>query len=308
VDFTAMEDSGQMVLEETADISLASRLWFDVKNPDFILQPGELEKVNFKLTIPEDAERGGYYSVLIFEPRLPSFYFEEGALIKNIPQIGVLFLTSVGKFTLEPETSEKIQIVDFSLPKEKRLTGLENFIKRGIGSIVHAAEFSIVEGPFLNFILKIKNNDIYHIRPSGHLLIYNIFGKVVGDIEIPKRTILPGKTRIFPADFAPEIPDRLKFLPASVSNFLVKNFFVGKYVAELDLEAETGFTGEIIKPETKILLTFFSLPWKFWLLFILILTSAIILFVKYRNRIRKAIKIIFSKKRPAENPDQPLKE
>jgi len=109
VDFTAEEESGQMIFDEfSQDPSFVSRFWFKIENPDFILESGETEEIKFQIRVPDNAEPGGHYAVLIFEPRLPSFYFEEQAIIRNIPEIGVLFLTSVQKFTLEPDTEHKL--------------------------------------------------------------------------------------------------------------------------------------------------------------------------------------------------------
>jgi hypothetical protein len=297
VDFTAADDSGQMLFYESLqEPSIASRLWFKIENPDFILDPGEVQEVRFKIEVPEDAEPGGHYAVMIFEPRFPSFYFKEESVVRNIPEIGVLFLTSVQKFTLEPDTENKLEISEFSFPKEKRLVTLENFVSRLLGSVALATEVNIVENPFLNFILRIKNNDIYHIKPSGRIVIYNFWGKRVGETEIRQLTILPGRVRIFPVEFKPQIPEKLKFLPASIADFLVRNFFVGKYEARIELVAKSPVITGILEPDIPIVLTFFSLPWKFWLSFILILGSSIFLITKYRHRLKTALKILFNLK------------
>lgn len=295
VDFTAEENSGEMLFDEVSqDPSIASRKWFEIENPDLILEPEERREVKFSINVPENAEPGGHYSIVIFEPRLPSFYFEPYELPpgfeewtpapRAIPVVGVLFLLSVKTLSLEPEIQQKLEIVEFSLPKEERILVLENIFSKIAANIAQAAEFTITEKPPSKFILRIKNNDIYHIKPFGKVLIYNIFGKKVGETEIPKRTVLPGKTRAFPVEFSPEIPAELKWLPASISNFLVQNFFVGKYQAKLELQ-----------PNAPAVLTFFSFPWKFWLSFILIFGLLIFSTLKYRKRIKAALKILLSK-------------
>lgn len=316
VDFTAEEDSGEMIFDEASqDPSVASRKWFKIENPDLILEPGERKKVLFSINVPENAEPRGYYSVMIFEPRLPSFYFEEtgeatGEVIpvqpRAIPVVGVLFLTSIKTFALEPEVKEKLEVVEFSLPKEERIktlevafSGVQRTYQRLSASIspVYAAETSEIEitkkAPS-SFILRIKNNDIYHIKPYGKVLIYNFFGKKVGEAEIPQRTILPGQIRKFPVEFSPEIPEKLKWLPASVSNFLVQNFFVGKYGARIELQTKSPLTAEVFQPEIPVVLTFFSLPWHFWLTFILIFAMIIFFSIKYRKRIVLAMKTLLS--------------
>ncbi|GAI28116.1 unnamed protein product [marine sediment metagenome] len=109
--------------------------------------------------------------------------------------------------------------VEFSVPKKERLVALENMASKLLGSIALAAEFEITKKSPSSFILRIKNNDIYHIKPFGKVLIYNIFGKKVGEAEIPQRTILPGKIRRFPVEFSPSIPNYLKWLPESIADF-----------------------------------------------------------------------------------------
>jgi len=296
VDFTAEEESGQMIFDEfSQDPSFVSRFWFKIENPDFILESGETEEIKFQIRVPDNAEPGGHYAVLIFEPRLPSFYFEEQAIIRNIPEIGVLFLTSVQKFTLEPDTENKLEISEFSFPKEKRLVSLENFVSRLLGSVALATEINIVENPFFNFILKIKNNDIYHIKPSGKIIIYNFWGKRVGEVEIKQMTILPGKVRIFPVEFKPEVPEKLKWLPAWISSFFFQNSFIGRYQARLELQAKSPVTTELLQLNIPTALTFFSLPWKFWLGMILILSMFVFYSLKYKKRIKKAVRILFTR-------------
>jgi len=285
-DFTAAEETGEMLFDESSqDPSFASRFWFEIENPNFILEPDEIKEVKFSIEVPENAEPGGHYAVILFEPQLPSFYFKEGQP-RAIPVVGVLFLLSVKTFSLEPEVKQKLEVVEFGIPKEERLVTLENFISRLKASVTRAAEFNIVEKSPSKFILRIKNNDIYHLKPFGKVLIYNIFGKKVGETEVPKMTILPGKTRQFPVEFSPEIPENLKWLPASISNFLVQNFFVGKYQAKLELQ-----------PSIPAILTFISLPWKFWLSFIFVSGLLFFLLLKYRKRIKLAFKTLFYPKK-----------
>ncbi len=296
VNFSAEEETGQMLFDEALqDISINPSLWFKIEKPDFILDPDEVEKIKFQIQVPENAEPGGHYAVMVFKPSLPSFYFKEEALVKNIPEIGVLFLVSVKRFSLELEVEQKLEIVEFSVAKEKRILGLENLLSKTLGGVIFASGLEIVEDSYLNFILKIKNNDIYHIRPSGRLLIYNWFGKRVGEAEVPKLTILPGRTRVFPVEFKPEVPEILKWLPASISNLLVRNFFIGKYQAELELGVKSPVATEIFRANIIDVLTFFSLPWRFWLTTIFILGLLTFIFRIYKNRIKLFLKTLLTK-------------
>jgi len=293
VNFTASDETGGTSFDEASeDPSISSRKWFEIENPSFILDAGETEKVNFTISVPENAEPGGHYAVMFFEPQLPSFYFEEKKP-RVVPVIGVLFLSSVKTFTLEPEVEEKLKVVEFAVPPEERLVALENLTSAFMGGIVQAAsEVTITKKSPSNFILRIQNNDIYHIKPFGKVLIFNIFGKKVGEAKVPQTTILPGRIRQFQVKFSLEIPDYLKWLPESISNFLARNFFFGKYQAKLVMET----SDKIRETEMDWLLvanmSFFSFPWQFWISFILIVLLFIFILVKYRKRIVLSLKVL----------------
>ena len=306
-DFTAKEDSGEMEFDEMSqDAAIASRKWFVIENPNLILEPAEKREIRFSINIPGDAEPGGHYSVMLFEPQLPSFYFKPGQP-RTIPVVGVLFLFSVKTFALEPELEEKLEVVEFSLLKKERIAVLESFFRlvsrsfsRGLASInpAYAAEPSEIQiagkAPS-SFVLRIKNNDIYHIKTYGKISIYNIFGQKVGETEVLQKTILPGKTRAFPVELSLEMPAYLKWLPVSLANFLVQNLFFGRYQAKLELKAKTPLVAEIFRPAAPFVLNFFSLSWHFWLPFILIFSILIFLTVKYRKRIKLALKALWTK-------------
>lgn len=280
-DFTAAEISGEMLFDESLqDPSIASRKWFEIENPNFILEAKEKEELHFKILVPENAEPGGHYSVILFEPRLPSFYFKEGQP-RAIPVVGVLFLLSVKTLALEPEVQQKLEVVEFSLLKEERIVFLENFFSSFTGSIALAAkiDINILEKSPSKFILQIKNNDIYHHKPGGKLVIYNTFGKKVGETDIRKTTILPGKTRQLPVEIIPEIPEKLKWLPAAISSFLIQNTSFGKYKTVLSLE----IPGQKLESESQ----FWAFPWKILLPLLFLITGTVLL----RKRIFAAVKI-----------------
>lgn len=268
-DFTADENSGQILFDSNEqDFSFASRLWFKIENPDFILESKEVETIKIAIKVPDNAEPGGHYSTLMLEPQLPSFYFEEGKP-KVIPYVGILFLLSVNAEGLV-RAEMPLTVVEFNIPEKFRLKRFEN-----LAASVFAAEepkiFSIVESGNLFFTLRIKNNDIYHIKPSGKLAITG-----AGQTEIKKMTILPGKTRQIPVEFKQELPEKIKkFLPAVISDFISRNLMWGKYTAFLELE---GAPLESIE--------FWVFPWKsatvflFFLVFLVLIRKRIILSIK----------------------------
>jgi len=269
------------IIEE--DISYNPRKWIKVKNPNFILDPKEIEEVKLEINVPENAEPGGHYAVALFEPKLPSYYFE-GGVVQAIPKIGVLFLFSVDVEGVE-RVETPLTIIEFAIPEKFHLQKLEDFFVKTVRA---AEELIIVEKSHLPFILSIKNNDIYHIKPEGKLEILTSNGKIVGETKIQKTTILPGRIRKFPVEFRPDLPEKLKrYLPALISNFISRNLLFGKYRANLFLLTENS------KIEKEI--EFWVFPWKITLFTVCVIVFSLIFLVKYRKRIKKAILILFKK-------------
>lgn len=285
IDFTAEEDSGRMVFDESAaDLAVAARKWIAIENPDFILDPGETERVKLSIKIPEEAEPGGHYAIALFEATLPPFYFKEGQT-RAIPSLGVLFLFSVKTFSLEPvPQGQKIEIVQFGIPRNQRMEKLERIMAAGLEIIpgVRAAEINIVEKVPSSFLLRVKNNDIFHHKLEGKLVVFDVFGKETGEAVIKKTTILPGKTREIPVEFKPEISRYGKWLPALASSFLVQNVPFGAYRVSLELAEER----EDLTVDKA--LDFWAFPWKIILAPILLLGLLVVM----RKRIKTALKIL----------------
>ena len=291
VNFSAAEESGDMIFEQGLDdISIASYKWLKIETPDFILDPEEKRDVHFSINIPDNAEPGGHYVVMLFEPQLPSFYFREGEP-RSIPVMGVLFLLSVKSLSLDPVAmDEQIQIVEFGVPAGQRMQNLEKALASIIDLVPSASamEINVVDKTPSSFVLRIKNNDIFHHKLTGDLFVYNTFGEKVGKAEIERTTILPGKIREFPVDFQVEEFHYLKWLPAGISNFLVQNTSLGKYKAELVLEVDNLKE----KQQLSVMTDFWAIPWKIGFI---ILSLAMGLFF-IRRRIASAVKALLGLK------------
>jgi len=286
--FGAQEETGTMTffeepekrVGEEDDISFNPRKWIKIENPNFILDPNETNEVKFKVEIPENAEPGGHYAVALFEPKLPSFYFKKGA-VQTIPKIGVLFLFSVKVEGLE-KTAEPPTIVELSIPEKFHLGKLEDFFVK----TVRAAEgLTIVEKSHLPFVLSIKNNDIYHIKPEGKLTILKNNGKIVGETEIKGITILPGRVRKFPVEIKSNLPRILeKYLPSKIKNFISGNLLFGKYKAHLLLTTESNIIEKDIE--------FWAFPWKIVSSTVFVALIFLFLIIKYRKRVKSALKVL----------------
>ena len=258
VNFTAKDEFGGISFEihETdtkKEHETDAKKWFKIEKPDFILEPKGSERIKFKIDVPKDVGRGGYYGTILFKSKLPSYYFEKdynpptalpatgGApAAKAIPQIGVLFLISVGK-----GGKADFEIVEFGIPEEKRIKILEKLSRNILGGSI------IVDGSLLPFNLRVKNNDIYHMKPSGILEIYKFAENcspqnLIGRTEIKETTILPGKIRQFSIEFQPDLFEKLnKFLPKFLAGFVSENLFLGKYKVFLKLHGSAEVEKEM---------------------------------------------------------------
>lgn len=283
--FSADEETGQMNFDETSqDPSFNSKYWFKIENPNLILNPGEARAIKFQISVPENAEPGGHYAVMLFEPQIPALNYEEGKA-QVVPIVGVLFLTSVNVEGVS-KSENPLVIVEFSIPEKFHLKRVENFLA-SIGGIFSEAlaenknAFSVVESGNLSFSLRLKNNDIYHIKPEGKLTISGLNRKLVGETKIPKTTILPGKVRKFPVEIKPQLPESWeKKLPASVSYFISHNILWGKYRAQLELKVEGDTIFETIE--------FWVFPWKI----AIVLLAIFLIFLMIRKRLLAAIRVL----------------
>lgn len=295
VDFSAKEDSGDIIFDEMSqDPSISARKWVNIDKPNFILEPGETKSVDFSIDVPDNAEPGGHYATLFFEPTLPSFYFTEGQP-RAIPVMGVLLILSVKTFSID-SISDKAQaeIVEFAIKPENRMRRLENALASAvqiIPSVQASGEVNIVEKTPFGFLLRIKNYDIFHHRFEGKIIVRNIFGVKIGEAEVKKTTVLPGKIRILPADFNPETPGWLKWLPAGLSDFLSHNGLIGAYSADLEIKTENS---------NKILLdskVFWAFSWRLIGPALLFLLGVILM----RRRLAASLITLFGRKPKDEN-------
>jgi hypothetical protein len=297
--FDAAEDTGNMIFVSDGDIEESPGLWFDFLQPDFILEPKEKRELSFKINIPREASPGGYSAFIIFEPRLPSHYFEVGAA-RAIPAIGAPVLISVKSLYLDLEEKDDLEIVEFSSLKEDRMA----FFEGALGSIekvltpkaeaMEQRNVQAVRGKPSSFILRIRNNSTYHLRPEGTATIRNVFNRKVGEIYIPGQTILPGRTRAFNVDFSPESHFTYRWLPEGVSSFLNERIFAGRYKVDLNLYSPyiSGSLDSVARGGYSMVL--YSIP-KMLILLLLAFMVLLLFLIKKRERLIPAVKIFIKR-------------
>lgn len=280
--FGAQEGTGEMEFQKPKKDSPA--FWFKFKKQEMILKPKEKKTINFEIKVPPETEAGGYYVFVYFEPRFPSQYFE-GSGPKTIPVVGIPFLISTSELLLEPQKGNKFEVIEFSIPEKERVRLFENLFSQllkslkfvGLAQAAQNSEILFTKKTPSFLFLKVKNNDIYHLKPFGTISFYNFFGKKIGGLRLRGETILPGKSREFKVNLSENL--RLGIL--------------GKFKAELNLKAQSPVRGEIILIGERPSLSFLPLSNFYFLIFvIIILTIGFLL----RRRIKLALKVLIWKK------------
>lgn len=195
-------DVGQVrFTEEETEFSLSS--WVTVSPSRFQLKAKETRTVTFTINVPANAEPGGHYgSVLI--GTVAAIGGTTGSA--TVQRVGSLLLVRVSG-----QASEKATIANFA---SKTFVGEWEEIRSQDNTTVFyvpreekldqekpSSYFS--QGP-VAFDLTVKNGGNVHIRPSGFVTIYNLFGKKVAELAIEPRNVFPGVERkitvIWPED------------------------------------------------------------------------------------------------------------
>lgn len=261
------------------DTSFNTAKWIEIKNPNFILDAGGSEDIDFTVKVPENAEPGGKYAVILFEPKIPASALEEGVSL-IIPEVGMLLIFTVDVEGVE-RAEEPFAISSFQLPEEERMRTLETMAGAARDLIVPGARageiLQIIEKSSFSFTLGIRNKDIVHFRPEGKITMYNFWGKKTDEIEVRQQTILPGKTRELRVKFDPGEKEDSGILP----RFIARNLYLGSYSAIVQLKIPDGFSDQEV-------FTFWIFPWKP----LVALSAFLIALFIVRKRVGGAIKIL----------------
>ena len=166
-------EKGQVQVVFDNDETLPTlKSWIEITNSEFSVEPGETENIQFKINIPGSAEPGGHFATILFGTTQNKAVTGTGSQISQ--KIGSLvFITVTG------ETNEDAKIIEFTADK---------------GLYLSTNDYS--------FNTRIENSGNVYVRPRGFLVITNIFGKKVDEVEVDGKNILPDATREIPIEYS----------------------------------------------------------------------------------------------------------
>ncbi len=257
--FEAMGESGSPSFV-TAKEGLAT--W--ITAPDKItVAPGETKIVDFSVTVPADAEPGGYFSAIFLGTNPPA---ENPNQLSIGARIGTLLL-----FRVSGDVEEGASLLEFATKDNQKW-------------------FSALP---INYYYRFQNTGADRVMPKGELVIKNTFGMKtkVQNANPVQGNVLPKSIRRFElwwqkdseeAAAKPQ-PENLGFF--SSIKYQWSNFAFGRYVAHLDLKY--GSTDEVVKSSFAV----FIFPWQ--LLLTELLALLIIIFIlrfvikRYNNYVIK---------------------
>lgn len=215
-DFVASDDeSGQprLLLDESSPSPKNSFKSLVSGLSELALGPREKKDVTVTITVPEDANAGGYYGAVRFEPQLTG-----GTSNTNVgltASVGTIVLVRV-----PGDLTERLDLVQLSAAtKTKDQDGKDQYNSK-----------SFFTSGDVGIMTRLKNSGDIHVQPYGKVLVKNMFGKTVHEFEFndanPRANVLPDSIR----KFGDDVP---------------KQKWFGRYTIEANLGYSTG-GGELI--------------------------------------------------------------
>lgn len=163
-DFEGSTDPSQATVFKGEDGSpWGAAEWIEPEVSSIVLDQGETLTLNATIRVPPNAEPGGHYAALFASRTIDKV--EDGAAIQVTERVGTLFLITVSGNIIHDGTLDEPEIKGFS-------------------------EY----GP-VNIGLVFNNMGNVHAKPTGKVVIRNLFGQVVAQIPVEEWVVLPESSR-----------------------------------------------------------------------------------------------------------------
>jgi hypothetical protein len=163
-------------IEDNASSTHSLAGWIDITDGPINIPRGQSARIPFFITAPENAEPGGHYASVLIGTRPPD---AAGSEMKVSSMISALLFARVSG-----DIVEEGRIREFSTEK------------------------TLYEKPEAHFTLRFENIGNVHVLPRGSIIIYNMWGKERGRIDVNKEAnfgnVFPGAIRNFSFDWVGE--------------------------------------------------------------------------------------------------------
>jgi hypothetical protein len=188
-DFGAKDETGEpnILFDDAQSTSYTLRHWIATL-PQFRIASKEARTLTFPITVPRDAEPGGHYAVIRFTGTAPE---QSQTGVSQAASIGTLILLQVAG-----DIKEEASLMEFSPANVTVHTNSEPTY----------TNTSFFEYAPVSFVERIKNTGNVHVKPTGTIDIFNVFGSKVSSIRVngdptdpknPPKSALPQSIRRF---------------------------------------------------------------------------------------------------------------
>jgi len=163
-DFIVSDDKGTpLPVQAKVARKWAASTWIQASPMKFIIRPGQTKMIDVAIVVPNNANPGGHYAVLFFQPVGSGVEKETASAV--MPSVGSLFY-----LTVPGNIKENAFVVRMNAPRW------------------------VEYGP-VKITSEIENLSDVHIRPRGTVRIYNWFGKLNSTLKLGEKNIFPGTVR-----------------------------------------------------------------------------------------------------------------
>jgi len=166
--------------------------------------PLDFFQIPVTISIPQNADPGGYYAAVIFDT-VPISDLDDASGSATASSVGSLFLV-----TVPGEIDEQAELVEFYSQQD------------------------VYPNPPLDFVTRVLNQGTLHIRPEGEIIVKNSFGFEVMRLPVNQENgnILPDSIRKFDSSAG---NSRILFSIGSFDFVVGRPLMMGRYTATLEL-------------------------------------------------------------------------
>lgn len=181
-DFGAKNETGEPNIifeDDQSTVSHSLRQWITSPEP-FKLVSQESKTIELPIHIPSDAEPGGHYAVIRFTGAAP-----------DLEESGVSLSASIGTLVLMQVSGAVDEDTSFA---------------EFLSTDQHGNKTSFFENGPVTFAARIQNSGNVHVKPTGTIDIYNMFGQKVDTLRVngdpannsdQPKSVLPNSIRRF---------------------------------------------------------------------------------------------------------------
>ena len=237
--FVAKGEEGEVELIDDAAPLYSLAPYFTLAQPTIIIAPRSTAEMQYVLSVPQNAEPGGRYGSITFKSiptTLPAG--QSGASVRQ--QLAALIFLRING-----AANEQLAISSFNPDKP--------FYEYGP----------------IGFTARVKNLGNVHEKPTGEIVVKNMFGFTTEKVKVDEKQIIPQSIRKLQAK-------------------LQRKLLLGGYTATLTLHNGTNQT---LTAKT----SFTVIPYKLIAIILIIAIVLFILFFKSRKRLRRAFRILAGK-------------